>query len=235
MSTLRTVATSTPSRSANGWRFGAIATTAPTLRSRFGQPSRRLPMPFAKESSTVEWHSAHVMPTLVILSPSNTPFTPTTALARSSSSVVSGLSRLTAPSCSTSTRMRRDLAHVDLQSGLQRLSRRETCSDAALLLAEDRLVQAQALAPEILAAERVVAEGLATFLQHAPRVFLDAAVEVRALLLGLHRRIGGHVLGDRGAGKDCEGEESRERDSDRVLPFHRAPMQQVRFLYRQCI
>ena len=38
---------------------------APTFRSRFGHPSSRLPMPVVNELSTVEWHSAHVMPTLV--------------------------------------------------------------------------------------------------------------------------------------------------------------------------
>jgi hypothetical protein len=32
---------------------------APTFKSRFGQPSRRRPMPAATLSSTVEWHNAH--------------------------------------------------------------------------------------------------------------------------------------------------------------------------------
>ena len=87
-----------------GLRFGASATIAPTFRSRFGQPSSRRPMPLTKESSTVEWHSAHVMPIEVtLLSSSSTAFTPTTASARSNSRVVSGLSRLTPPSLSTST------------------------------------------------------------------------------------------------------------------------------------
>ena len=61
-------------------------------------------MPLTKESSTVEWHSAQVMPIEVtFLSSSRIALTPTTASARSNSSVVSGLSRLTAPSLRTST------------------------------------------------------------------------------------------------------------------------------------
>ena len=44
---------------------GERATIAPTFRSVFAHPSIRRPMPFAKESSTDEWHSAHVMPTRV--------------------------------------------------------------------------------------------------------------------------------------------------------------------------
>ena len=46
----------------NGVSLGAIATMAPTLRSRFGQPSSRLPMPLVSASFTVEWQSAQVMP-----------------------------------------------------------------------------------------------------------------------------------------------------------------------------
>ena len=37
---------------------------APGFRVRLGQPSSRLPIPGITESSTVEWHSAQVMPTL---------------------------------------------------------------------------------------------------------------------------------------------------------------------------
>ncbi len=36
---------------------------APTLRSRLAQPSSRCPIPGAKELSTVEWHTAQVIPT----------------------------------------------------------------------------------------------------------------------------------------------------------------------------
>ena len=44
---------------------GDSAMIAPRLRSRFGQPSSRLPMPGGKELSTVEWHNAQVVPTLL--------------------------------------------------------------------------------------------------------------------------------------------------------------------------
>ena len=46
---------------------GDNAMIAPTFRSRFGHPSSRLPMPGAKELSTVEWHNAQVVPTLLRL------------------------------------------------------------------------------------------------------------------------------------------------------------------------
>jgi hypothetical protein len=52
-------------RSTTGCRFGASATIAPTLRSRFAQPSSRWSMLAAdipgalNEASTVEWQSEH--------------------------------------------------------------------------------------------------------------------------------------------------------------------------------
>ena len=48
--------------SAIGARLGASETIRPTFRSWFGQPSSRLPIPGANESSTVEWQRAQVMP-----------------------------------------------------------------------------------------------------------------------------------------------------------------------------
>jgi hypothetical protein len=70
----------------------------PTSRSRFAQPSRRLPMPGAKELSTVAWQMAHVMP-MEVISPlwSKKPLTPTTALSRSKASVTAGSFRSTLP------------------------------------------------------------------------------------------------------------------------------------------
>src|SRR5215471_16223982 len=96
--TLCTVATLTCSKSAIGCRFGANPMMAPTFRSRLAQPSRRWPMPGTRELSTVEWHSAHSMPTelrLPLLS--KKPLTPITALSFSSASVTPGSSRLTFP------------------------------------------------------------------------------------------------------------------------------------------
>src|SRR3954447_7485890 len=44
---------------------GDSAAIAPTFKSLLAHPSRRCPIPGASESSTDEWHSAHVIPTLV--------------------------------------------------------------------------------------------------------------------------------------------------------------------------
>jgi hypothetical protein len=77
---------------------GDSATIAPTFKSRFAHPSSRCPIPGANELSTVEWHNAHVTPTLVNWPNSFTvPLTPTTALSRSSSVVTVGLVRSTCP------------------------------------------------------------------------------------------------------------------------------------------
>src|SRR5205807_1098943 len=78
---------------------------SPGLRSRFGQPSSRRPMPGASELSTVAWHRAHVTPKRVILLVASTlACTPTTAFSASRATVVAGSSRLTCPalSCDTS-------------------------------------------------------------------------------------------------------------------------------------
>src|SRR5512138_1879604 len=76
---------------------GDSAMIAPGFRSRFGQPSRRLPMPGANELSTVEWHNAQVVPTWVSVSwpltVSTLPLRPTTALSFNSATVVAGLRR----------------------------------------------------------------------------------------------------------------------------------------------
>src|SRR5215831_4402937 len=107
VSTVLTVATSTPRASAIGWRFGDRETIRPTLRSRLGQPSRRLPTPGANELSTFEWHSAQVNPTRVTVSLpftfSTVPFTPITALSLTRATVVAGSVRLIVPFVTPST------------------------------------------------------------------------------------------------------------------------------------
>src|SRR3954468_4766385 len=97
--TFFTVGTSTPNWSTTGCRLGASETMAPTLRSRFGHPSSRLPMPGANELSTVEWQNAQVIPIDVRCRPelSKYPFTPTTAFSFNSVTVVAGSSRFTLP------------------------------------------------------------------------------------------------------------------------------------------
>src|SRR3954453_15079068 len=99
--TFLTVARSTPSRSVTGLRFGAAEMIAPTLRSRFGQPSRRWPTPGATELLTVEWQTAQVSPIEVIRPErEKCPLTPTTALSLMSARVVAGESRFTLPAFS---------------------------------------------------------------------------------------------------------------------------------------
>src|SRR5215218_11345368 len=61
-------------------RAGDSAIIAPGFKSRFGQPSSRLPTPMATELSTVEWQMAHVIPTDSSVEPETLPTTPTTAL-----------------------------------------------------------------------------------------------------------------------------------------------------------
>src|SRR6266849_1297432 len=77
--TFLVVASSTLSNLLIAGSPGPSDTIAPTLRSRFGQPSRRFPIPGAKESSTVEWQTAHESPIERRLpSALKFPFTPTT-------------------------------------------------------------------------------------------------------------------------------------------------------------
>src|SRR5215469_9453098 len=96
--TLCTVATLVFSSFAIGCRFGANPMMAPTFRSRLAQPSSRWPMPGTRELSTVEWHSAHSMPTELRLPllPKK-PLTPITESSLRSFSVTAGSFRLTCP------------------------------------------------------------------------------------------------------------------------------------------
>src|SRR3954451_10734871 len=74
---------------------------APTLRSRFGQPSWRWPTPGATELLTVEWQTAQVSPIEVIRPErEKCPLTPTTALSLMRARVVAGESRFTLPAFS---------------------------------------------------------------------------------------------------------------------------------------
>ena len=70
---------------------GDNAMMAPGFNVVLAQPSRRSPMPGANESSTVEWQSAHVMPTFsrVSFGP-KVPITPTTALSFNNCTVTAG-------------------------------------------------------------------------------------------------------------------------------------------------
>src|SRR5215207_3932954 len=74
-------------------RAGDSAMIAPGFKSRFGQPSSRLPTPTATELSTVEWQSAHEIPTDLSWVPVTLPTKPTTALSLINSTVVAGLFR----------------------------------------------------------------------------------------------------------------------------------------------
>ena len=67
----------------------------------------------------------------------------------------------------------RQLRDVDLEAELQRLVRRDARPDAAVRASRDRAMQLQLAAPECLAPERVGAEDLTPFLQHALGVLAD--------------------------------------------------------------
>src|SRR5713101_4669549 len=102
-STLRTVASSTPRSFVKNERSAESEMMAPTFRSRFGQPSRRCPIPGANELSTVEWHSAHWMPRVRRPPfPSENPVTPRTAFEVKRATVTAGSSRFTLPTLSAS-------------------------------------------------------------------------------------------------------------------------------------
>src|SRR5688572_13119874 len=77
------------------------------------------------------------------------------------------------------------LADVDLQTQLERLLGRQAGADAALPVAGHRLVEAQLAAPEVLAAEAVVAEDLAAVVQELGGMPLDPRVIGDARLLRL--------------------------------------------------
>src|SRR5688572_1913716 len=104
------------------------------------------------------------------------------------------------------------LAGVDLQSDLERLLGRQARADAALLFAEDGFMQAQLSAPELLAPEGVVAEGLAPLVQHPFGVGGDAPVEIGAGFFDFGGRIGfGRPRSGYAArGKKREGERGSE-------------------------
>ena len=77
---------------------GDNETMVPTSSVVFAHPSSRWPIPASNESSTVEWQSAQVMPTLVTCPASFTvPLRPTTAFSRNRVAVTLGSSRFTSP------------------------------------------------------------------------------------------------------------------------------------------
>ena len=129
---------------------------APGFRSRLAQPSSRLPMPGAKELSTVEWQRAQVMPTRVSaslpLTVSTVPLRPTTASSLSKATVVAGLARSTLPSLMPSHHGGRQRLGVDLQPDRQRC--RGTDRGA------DDLMHPQRVGPTGFVAEGVEAEDL---------------------------------------------------------------------------
>ena len=128
-------------------RSGAAEMMAPTFRSRFGQPSRRLPMPGANESSTVAWQSAHWMPIEVrFLLASKMPVTPTTASSSSRARVVFGSSRSTLPAGMSATGAAGSASASTLSSPA-RPRGADAGTDAAVCLAGDGAVQLQGVAP----------------------------------------------------------------------------------------
>src|SRR4026209_1131129 len=80
---------------------GDTAAIATGLRSELGRPSRRDPIPGAKELLTVEWQRAQVVPTRTRVSRppmvSTVPLSPTTPSSLRRATVVAGSVRLIAP------------------------------------------------------------------------------------------------------------------------------------------
>ena len=110
-------------------------------------------MPGTSESSTFEWQSAQVTPTLVSAPASLTvPLTPTTALARRRSSVTAGLVEIHLPGFERRHRLGRQGLGIDLQADRERGLRIELC---------DRLVHPERAGPELLVTEGVEAEDVA--------------------------------------------------------------------------
>src|SRR5262249_20202543 len=207
-STARTVASSTPSRFATGDRSGASPITAPTFRSRFGQPSRRRPMPGAKESSTVEWQRAHWMPTDVIWPLwSKRPVTPTTASSWSSASVVAGSLTSSSPRRSCLRRPRGSASTSALRptpsatAGLTPGPTPPCCAPG------DCLVQAERTTPEVLVTEGVEAEDLPSVVDELAGVGVDDVVEAATHRRGRADAV--PLIGAHGPGRPSQSDQSR--------------------------
>src|SRR6185503_19953051 len=180
----------------------------PTSRSRFAQPSSRRPIPGANESSTVEWHKAQVTPMeRSAPPPSNRPFTPTTA---------SRLSRVReihrALLDLLDERSRQGIA-VHLQTEGEGCLRAQAGADASVLVAGDRAMELERIAPERLAPKRVGAERAAAFFDHPPGV-VQRAVRRRGRGARGGRDGGGPRRGHSAAGHRQDNREPKKRDKE---------------------
>ena len=137
-------------------------------------------MPGAKESSTVEWHSAHSMPTERRLpSEAKNPFTPTTELSFSRASVTAGSSRSTFPAASASRTAAGSALTSTLSPTESAVFGLTPGPTPPLGCPGDRPVKVQRAAPELLVAERVEPEGLASLAHEVLGVLIDGLVRLR--------------------------------------------------------
>ena len=153
-------------------RSGQSAMIAPTSRSRAAQPSRRRPMPGASESSTVEWHSAQVMPTQrncwpVIVEES----------AHADDRIEleeckrrGGIVEIDTALAQRFPQLRRQGIGVHLEPERKRRLRAQAGTDATICASGDGLVQTQRVTPESLVAESVLTEYPASAFHHLERV-----------------------------------------------------------------
>src|SRR3989449_9161975 len=86
---------------------------------------------------------------------------------------------------------------VYLEADRQRCLGADTATDAAVLLAGDRLVELERVAPERFIAEGVEAEDLSPFPHHARGIVLDHRIEARGRA--------GHACEGEGGKSDCDG------------------------------
>ena len=150
-------------------------------------------MPGANESSTVEWQKAHWMPIdLTLPSGLAKAVTPTTAFSLSSAMVVAGSSRSTLPAASCFFNASGSASASTLRPTESAVLGETPGPTPPFFSPAMALCSCKRVAPERLAAEGVVAEGLLALLEHRLRVARDLGVvgalaRRRAFRRGRHR------------------------------------------------
>ena len=124
-------------------------------------------MPGAKESSTVEWHSAHWIP--IDSSVPRLAEKPGDAHDRvqlQQRERSRWIAQIDAALLEFPHQRKRQRLHVDFEADAERSGRIDSRSDAAIFGAGNRLMELQRVAPERFVAERVEAKRVAPFVDH---------------------------------------------------------------------